>query len=76
MGRPSPVRLGTVAMLASTSSMTDSRTATSGGPQQPAEKPASIDTDGWDQCPAGLQLYPRGVGLYKPPGHPCKGLAS
>ena len=35
-----------------------------GGPQQPAEKPAekpaSVDTDGWDQCPAGLQLYPRG----------------
>ena len=43
-----------------------------GGTQQPA----SVDTDGWDQRPAGLQLYPRGVGLYKPPGHPCKGLAS
>ena len=31
-----------------------------GGPQQPAEKPASVDTDGWDQSPAGLQLYPPG----------------
>ena len=47
-----------------------------GGPQPPAEKPASVDTDSWDQSPAGLQLYPRGVGLYNPPGHPCKGLAS
>ena len=43
-----------------------------GGPQQPAEKPASIDTDGWDQIPAGLPLYPRGVGLYKPPGAPMQ----
>ena len=43
-----------------------------GGPQQPAEKPASVDTDGWDQSPAGLQLYPRGVGLYKPPGAPMQ----
>ena len=47
-----------------------------GGTQQPAEKPASIDTDGWDQIPVGLPLYPRGVGLYKPPEHPCKGLAT
>ena len=31
-----------------------------GGPQLPVEKPASVDTDGWDQRPAGLQLYPRG----------------
>ena len=31
-----------------------------GGPQQLAEKPASVDTDGWDQRPAELQLYPRG----------------
>ena len=29
-----------------------------GGPQWPAEKPASIDTDGWDPRPAGLPLYP------------------
>ena len=43
-----------------------------GGPQRPAEKPASVDTDGWDQRPAGLQLYPRGVGLYKPPGTPMQ----
>ena len=43
-----------------------------GGTQQPAEKPASIDTDGWDQIPAGLPLYPRGVGLYKPPGAPMQ----
>ena len=43
-----------------------------GGPQRPAEKPASVDTDGWDQRPAGLQLYPRGVGLYKPPGAPMQ----
>ena len=39
-----------------------------GGTQQPAEKPASVDTDGWDQSPAGLPLYPRGVSLYNPPG--------
>ena len=43
-----------------------------GGTQQPAKKPASVDTDGWDQCPAGLPLYPRGVGLYKPPGAPMQ----
>ena len=43
-----------------------------GGPQRPAEKPASVDIDGWDQRPAGLQLYPRGVGLYKPPGTPMQ----
>ena len=43
-----------------------------GGTQQPAEKPASVDTDGWDQSPAGLPLYPRGVGLYKPPGAPMQ----
>ena len=43
-----------------------------GGTQQPAEKPASIDTDGWDQIPVGLPLYPRGVGLYKPPGAPMQ----
>ena len=43
-----------------------------GGTQQPAEKPASIDTDGWDQIPAGLPLYPLGVGLYKPPGAPMQ----
>ena len=30
------------------------------GPQWPAEKPASTDTDDWDPRPAGLQLYPRG----------------
>ncbi len=47
---------------------------TAGGPQQPAQKPASVDTDGWAPRPTGLPLYPRGVGLYKPPGHPCKGL--
>ena len=29
-----------------------------GGTQQPAEKPASTDTDGWDPHPAGLPLYP------------------
>ena len=40
------------------------------------QKPASVDTDGWDQIPVGLPLYPRGVGLYKPPEHTCKGLAS
>ena len=43
-----------------------------GGPQQPAEKPASVDTDGRDQSPARLQLYPRGVGLYKPRGAPMQ----
>ena len=43
-----------------------------GRTQQPAEKPASVDTDGWDQSPAGLQLYPRGVGLYKSPGAPMQ----
>ena len=43
-----------------------------GRPQRPAEKPASADTDDWDQRPAGLQLYPRGVGLYKPPGAPMQ----
>ena len=43
-----------------------------GGTQQPAEKPASVDTDGWGQSPAGLPLYPRGVGLYKPPGAPMQ----
>ena len=43
-----------------------------GGTQQPAKKPASVDTDGWDQSPAGLPLYPRGVGLYKPPGAPMQ----
>ena len=43
-----------------------------GGTQQPAEKPASVDTDGWDQSPAGLPLYPWGVGLYKPPGAPMQ----
>ena len=43
-----------------------------GGTQQPAEKPASVDTVGWDQRPAGLPLYPRGVGLYKPPGAPMQ----
>ena len=31
-----------------------------GGPQRPAEKPASVDTDGWDQFPVGLPWYPRG----------------
>ena len=31
-----------------------------GGTQQPAEKPASVDTDGWEQIPVGLPLYPRG----------------
>ena len=31
-----------------------------GETQQPVEKPASEDTDGWDQCPAGLPLYPGG----------------
>ena len=43
-----------------------------GGPQWPAEKPASTDTDEWDPCSAGLQLYPRGVGLYEPPGAPMQ----
>ena len=43
-----------------------------GGPQRPAEKPASADTDDRDPRPAGLQLYPRGVGLYKPPGAPMQ----
>ena len=43
-----------------------------GGTQQSAEKPVSVDTDGWDQFPAGLPLYPRGVGLYKPPGAPMQ----
>ena len=43
-----------------------------GGTQQPAEKPASVDTDGWGQLPVGLPLYPRGVGLYKPPGAPMQ----
>ena len=43
-----------------------------GGTQLPAEKPASVDTDGWDQLPVGLPLYPRGVGLYKPPGAPMQ----
>ena len=43
-----------------------------GGTQQPAEKPASVDTDGWDQFRVGLPLYPRGVGLYKPPGAPMQ----
>ena len=43
-----------------------------GRTQQPAEKPASVDTDGWDQFPVGLPLYPRGVGLYKPPGAPMQ----
>ena len=43
-----------------------------GGTQQPAEKPAGVDTDGWDQFPVGLPLYPRGVGLYKPPGAPMQ----
>ena len=36
-----------------------------GGPQRPAEKPADTDTDGLDPHPAGLPLYPWGVGLYK-----------
>ena len=31
-----------------------------GGPQRPAEKPPSADTDDWDLRPAELQLYPRG----------------
>ena len=43
-----------------------------GRTQQPAKKPASVDTDGWGQSPAGLRLYPRGVGLYKPPGAPMQ----
>ena len=43
-----------------------------GRPQRPVEKPASADTDNWDQHPAELQLYPRGVGLYKPPGAPMQ----
>ena len=43
-----------------------------GGPQRPAEKPASTDTDGWDPHPAGLPLYPWGVGLYKSPGTPMQ----
>jgi len=43
-----------------------------GGPQRPAEKPASSDTVDWDPRPVGLQLYPRGVGLYKPPGAPMQ----
>ena len=43
-----------------------------GGTQQPAEKPANVDTDGWDQIPVGLLLYPWGVGLYKPPGAPMQ----
>ena len=42
------------------------------GTHQPTEKPASVDTDGWDQIPVGLPLYPRGVGLYKPPGAPIQ----
>ena len=29
-----------------------------GGPQWPAEKPASTDTDDWDPHPTGLPLYP------------------
>ena len=47
-----------------------------GGSQQPAEKPANLDTDGWDQIPVGLPLYPRGVGLYKPPGAPMQRVRS
>ena len=43
-----------------------------GGAQLPAEKPASVDTDGRDQLPVGLPLYPWGVGLYKPPGAPMQ----
>ena len=43
-----------------------------GRPQRPAEKPASADTDDWDPRPVGLQLHPRGVGLYKPPGAPMQ----
>ena len=43
-----------------------------GGPQWPAEKPASTDTDGWDPRPAGLPLYPWGAGLYKSPGTPMQ----
>ena len=43
-----------------------------GGPQQSAEKTAAYETDGWDPRPAGLPLYPRGVGLYKPPGAPIQ----
>ena len=45
-----------------------------GGPQQPAQKPASAVTDGWAPRPAGLPLYPQGVGLYKPPGAPMQGV--
>ena len=44
------------------------RAPPAGGPQQPAQKTESVDTDGWAPRPAGLPLYPRGVGLYKPPG--------
>ena len=43
-----------------------------GGPQQPAEKPVNTDTDGLDPRPAGLPLYPWGVGLYKPPRAPMQ----
>ena len=43
-----------------------------GGTHQPAEEPAGVDTDGWGQFPVGLPLYPRGVGLYKPPGAPMQ----
>ena len=42
------------------------------GTQQLAEKPAGVDTDGWGQFPVGLPLYPRRVGLYKPPGAPMQ----
>ena len=44
----------------------------SGGPQQSAEKPATGDTDSRVLHPAGLPLYPWGVGLYKPPGAPMQ----
>ena len=48
------------------------REPAAGGPQQPTQKPESAVTDGWAPCPVGLPLYPRGVGLYKPPGAPMQ----
>ena len=52
------------------------RTRPVGGPQQPAEKPVTRDTDGRGQHPARLPLYPWGVGLYKPPRAPMQRVGS
>ena len=43
-----------------------------GGPQLPAEKPATRDTNSRVHHLGRLPLYPWGVGLYKPPRAPMQ----